>query len=119
MDCNGAATMAAFDIIQPGDQPHPPTDYNYKGDMKKRINIMEHILKTDTYALLDTEDRAGLDVPDATDIAISKRKCESAVQRFRNQIKKIGMRQLTDLACPGLWDLESRVKALGQTNENM
>ena len=80
-------------------------DYKYKGDMKKRSDIVKKILTTNRYAQqLNVETRAGLDVPDATDITISKRQWEKAVTRFRNHIRDVYMRQLTeDLE---LWDLE-------------
>ena len=82
-----------------------PIDYKYKGDMKKRSDIVKKILTTDTYAQqLNVENRAGLDVPDATDITITKRQWDKAVFRFKNHIRDVYMRQLTeDLE---LWDLE-------------
>ena len=82
-----------------------PTDYKYKGDMKKRSDIVKKILTTNRYAQqLNVETRAGLDVPDATDITITKRQWDKAVFRFKNHIRDVYMRQLTeDLE---LWDLE-------------
>ena len=84
---------------------YPPTDYKYKGDMKKRSDIMKKIITTNIYMQqLNAENRASLDVPDATDITISKRRWERAVNLFRNHIRDVYMRQLTeDLE---LWDLE-------------
>ena len=83
---------------------YPPTDYKYDGDMKKRSNIIKEIFTNNTYIQqLNAENRASLDVPDATDITISKRRWERAVNRFRNHIRDVYMRQLTeDLE---LWDL--------------
>ena len=80
-------------------------DYKYEGDMKKRSDIVKRILTTDRYAQqLNVETRAGLDVPDATDITITKRQWDKAVFRFKNHIRDVYMRQLTeDLE---LWDLE-------------
>ena len=77
---------------------YPPTDYKYTGDMKK-------ILTADIYVQqLNAENRAGLDVPDATDITISKRKWENAVMVFRSQVRDVYMRQLAeDLE---LWELK-------------
>ena len=84
---------------------HPPTDYKYEGDMKKRSDIVKRILTTNRYAQqLNVETRAGLDVPDATDITITKRQWDKAVFRFKNHIRDVYMRQLTeDLE---LWDFE-------------
>ena len=83
----------------------PPTDYKYTGDMKKRSDLMEEILTTNIYVQqLNAENRAGLDVPDATDITISKRKWEKAVKRFRHHIRDVYMRQVAeDLE---LWELK-------------
>ena len=84
-------------------------DYKYEGStsrsMKKRIDIVKTILTTNRYAQqLNVEARAGLDVPDATDITITKRQWDKAVFRFKNHIRDVYMRQLTeDLE---LWDLE-------------
>ena len=84
-------------------------DYKYEGStsrsMKKRIDIVKTILTTNRYAQqLNVEARAGLDVPDATDITITKRQWDKAVFRFKNHIRDVCMRQLTeDLE---LWDLE-------------
>ena len=66
---------------------------------------MKTILTTNIYVQqLNAENRAGLDVPDATDITISKRRWERVVNLFRNHIRDVYMRQLTeDLE---LWDLE-------------
>ena len=84
---------------------YPPIDYKYEGDMKKRSDIVKKILTTNRYAQqLNVETRAGLDVPDATDITITKRQWDKAVFRFKNHIRDVYMRQLTeDLE---LWDLE-------------
>ena len=83
----------------------PPTDYKYTGDMKKRSDLMEEFLTTNIYVQqLNAENRAGLDVPDATDITISKRKWEKAVNRFRHHIRDVYMRQVAeDLE---LWELK-------------
>ena len=80
-------------------------DYQYKGDMKKRSAVINRILTTDIrLQQLNAENRAGLDVPDATDITITKRQWDKAVFRFKNHIRDVYMRQLTeDLE---LWDLE-------------
>ena len=80
-------------------------DYKYEGDMKKRSDIVKKILTTNRYAQqLNVETRAGLDVPDATDITITKRQWDKAVLRFKNHIRDVYMKQLTeDLE---LWDLE-------------
>ena len=84
-------------------------DYKYEGStsrsMKKRIDIVKTILTTNRYAQqLNVEARAGLDVPDATDITITKRQWDKAVFRFKNHIRDVCMRQLTeDLE---LWELE-------------
>ena len=84
-------------------------DYKYEGStsrsMKKRIDIVKTILTTNRYAQqLNVEARAGLDVPDATDITITKRQWDKAVFRFKNHIRDVYMRQLTeDLE---LWDHE-------------
>ena len=84
---------------------YSPIDYKYKGDMKKRSDIVKKILTTDTYARqLNVENRAGLDVPDATDITITKRQWDKAVFRFKNHIRDVYMRQLTEDV--ELWDLE-------------
>ena len=81
------------------------TDYKYKGDMKKRRDIMNRILSTDIHLQqLNAENRTGLYVPDATDITISKRKWEKAVNRFRHNIRYVYMRQVAeDLE---LWELK-------------
>ena len=81
------------------------TDYKYKGDMKKRRDIMNRILSTDIHLQqLNAENRTGLYVPDATDITISKRKWENAVMVFRSQVRDVYMRQLAeDLE---LWELK-------------
>ena len=92
---------------------HPPTDYKYEGDMKKRSDIMKNILTTDVYVQqLNKEHRESLDVPDATDITISKRKWEKAVNRFRTHIRDVYMRQFAeDLE---LWELNSNVEDVKQ-----
>ena len=100
-------TMGAFSGVSLAIDFIAPTDYNYEGDMKKRINTIKQILTTDKYVMLNAENRAGIDVPDAADTSISKRQWEAAMGRLRNQIRETGMRQLADLACPGLWDLDS------------
>ena len=84
---------------------YPPTDYKYEGDMKKRSDVMKQILTTNIYLQqLHAENRTGLDVPDAADITISKRKWENAVMVFRNHIRNVYMRQLAeDLE---LWELK-------------
>ena len=84
---------------------YPPTDYKYEGDMKKRSDVVKQILTTNIYLQqLNAEHRASLDVPDATDITITKRQWDKAVFRFKNHIRDVYMRQLTeDLE---LWDLE-------------
>ena len=84
---------------------YPPTDYKYTGDMKKRSDLMKAFLTTNFYVQqLNAENLAGLDVPDATDITISKRKWENAVMVFRNHIRDVYMRQLAeDLE---LWELK-------------
>lgn len=66
---------------------------------------MEEILTTNIYVQqLNAENRAGLDVPDATDVTISKRRWEKAVKRFRHHIRDVYMRQVAeDLE---LWELE-------------
>ena len=83
-------------------------DYKYKGDMKKRSAIINRILTTDIHLQqLNAENRAGVDVPDATDITISKRKWETACLLFRKHLRDFYRRQLAaDLVSPGLWDLE-------------
>jgi hypothetical protein len=83
-------------------------DYKYKGDMKKRSAIIDRILTTDIHLQqLNAENRAGVDVPDATDITISKRKWETACLLFRKHLRDFYRRQLAaDLVSPGLWDLE-------------
>ena len=83
----------------------PPTDYKYTGDMKKRSDLMEKFLTTNIYVQqLNAENRAGLDVPDATDVTISKRRWEKAVKRFRHHIRDVYMRQVAeDLE---LWELK-------------
>ena len=67
--------------------------------------ILRPITTTDVYVQqLNKEYRESLDVPDATDITISKRKWEKAVNRFRNHIRDVYMRQLAeDLE---LWELK-------------
>ena len=106
VDSNLSQPMAPF----PEDPfaTYPPTDYKYKGDMKKRSAIINRILTTDIHLQqLHAENRAGLDVPDATDITISKRKWEAACLRFRKHLRDLYRRQLeADLVSPGLWDLE-------------
>ena len=65
-------------------------DYKYKGSMKKRSAIINSILTTDIHLQqLNAENRAGLDVPDATDITISKRKWERACLRFRKHLRDL------------------------------
>ena len=65
-------------------------DYKYKGNMKKRSAIINRILTTDIHLQqLHAENRAGLDVPDATDITISKRKWETACLRFRKHLRDL------------------------------
>ena len=80
-------------------------DYKYKGDMNKRRDIMNRLLSTDIHLQqLNAENRTGLYVPDATDITISKRKWEKAVNRFRHHIRYVYMRQVAeDLE---LWELK-------------
>ena len=97
-------TMGAFSGVS---LAIAPTDYNYKGNMKKRITVIKQTFTTDKYVMLNTENRPGLDVPNAADTSISKRKWEARMKLFREQIRETGMRQLADLACPGLWDLDS------------
>ena len=108
VDSNLSQPMAPFpeDLFAIYPIPEdPPTDYKYKGDMKKRSNVIKEILTTNTYIQqLNAENQASLDVPDATDITISKRRWERVVNLFRNHIRDVYMRQLTeDLE---LWDLE-------------
>ena len=71
--------------------------------------ILRPITTTDVYVQqLNKEYRESLDVPDATDITISKRKWEKAVNRFRTHIRDVYMRQLAeDLE---LWELNSNVE---------
>ena len=65
--------------------------------MKKRSDLMEEFLTTNIYVQqLNAENRAGLDVPDATDITITKRQWDKAVFRFKNHIRDVCMRQLTE-----------------------
>ena len=124
MCLGGADTHSTSDVVVPSGCLREAAENSPARKLEKRTGCIANILASDMYLKLSVEGRQGIFVPNAFDLAVSKRRWEQYIQKFRADVRELCFREwkensvisgagveFEDRSCgsstKGLWDLES------------